>query len=241
MIRRAQVEHFRQHGFGVTVVTPHYKRLSYSFEKGVIRVPFYYSSRVLQELERFGILEDYLDPWVGKAYRVLLKRVQQSDIVFATSGGDLGMIKLASLLKRKAGCRFVVNFHDPVDYSRVNGFRVDDRFHVSRERPVSKYLANVDLVITSSTVYLEALKRKYSALRDRIVNGYFGSYAPIRPYLREPHIEFHDAMPHDRAAIRGFEEKIRKDRDSWSMERCIEPVIRGLKALSRGESPVPSA
>jgi len=174
LIRKSQVELLQRSGFQVTVVTPNYQQKELLAEQNVIRVPLVYNFRASYFLERVGIYEDYLDKWVSAAYKYLLNKVQKSDIVFATSGGELACFKLGSLLKEKLGCKFVVNFQDPLDYGTVNGVKIDNRFHVSRDQQEKKYLRNVDLIITSSQVNEDSLKNKYPYLAGRIVNSYFG-------------------------------------------------------------------
>ena len=186
LIRSAQVEHFTKHGFEVKVATPNYKHLTYQLEGNTIKIPFYYSSGMLLNLERFGIFEDYLDLWIMKAYKILLRRVKRDDILFATSGGGLGMVKLGYLLKETIGCKLIINFHDPINYSIVNGMKVDSRFHIGRERQVKKYLSNADLIITTSMVYQKALRRKYPNWDSRIINNYFGYIQKVNVNNRKP-------------------------------------------------------
>ena len=175
IIRKAQVESFISHGFEVEVVTPDYSSLSFTSEVPAIRVPI---SKLQLKLgawfERIGIFEDYLDLWVKQSYLSLVSMVKADDIVFTTSGGELGCIKLGSLLQKTIGCKHVVNFHDPLDYSLVNGKIIDQHFHVSREYSEFKYLKNANLIITSSQLNQFSLQNKYPTLASKIVNEYFG-------------------------------------------------------------------
>lgn len=173
LMRARVVELLIIHGFEVIVVTPEYSGTKLEKEVGVKRIK-YKKSNFSKLMERLGIIEDYLDKWVKDVYNILVEEIGKEDILFATSGGELSNIKLASMLKKNRECRFVVNFRDPLDYSLVNGLKLDSKFHVSRERQEELYLSNADLIITSSKVNQLSLKQKYPKLTNRINNNYFG-------------------------------------------------------------------
>jgi glycosyltransferase involved in cell wall biosynthesis len=174
LIRKAQVELFNKAGFEVVVVTPNYGASIIEEAKGLVRIPMSNKLRIPLLFERTGLNEDYLDLWVKRAFRYLDKAVDKNDIVFATSGGELGSIKLGSLLKNKKDCKFVVNLHDPINYTLVNGLKIRDIIHVTRDRVEKKYLSNSDLIITSSVFNQNSLQNKYPKMKDKIVNSYFG-------------------------------------------------------------------
>lgn len=158
--------------FHVVVVTPSYNAAN-EINEDYIKIR--YKNKILYPyMERIGLLEDYLDLWVNKTLEFLTKKVNKEDIVFATSGGELACIKIASILKREKQCKFVVNFRDPVDYSYIDNKKTCGYFHVNRENSISKYLSNVDFVITSSDKFREILELKYSFLRNKIINNYYG-------------------------------------------------------------------
>jgi len=108
----------------------------------------------------------------------LMPLVKREDIVFASPSEDLGCYKIASKLKKSIGMRYVVNLHDPLSFSIVNGKKVGSRPHANREKSEQRYLGNADLIITCSMTYCNALKSKYHDISDRIINSYFG-------YIRE--------------------------------------------------------
>jgi hypothetical protein len=172
-IRSAQVRILVRQGFDVTVVTPNYKGDRVVVDGKVLRLPGRVSP-FAPYFERLGFCEDYLDAWVKSARQYLVPVVRKKDIVFATSGGELGNIKLGSLLKASVGCTFVVNFHDPLDFSLVNGLKLQDGFHLTRDRQEARYLANADLVVTTSLANRDSLQKKYAHLADRIRNSFFG-------------------------------------------------------------------
>lgn len=183
LIRIAQVDFFRSQGAQVVVVAPDYVNRESAVSEDEIRLPYRKSTiRVDQAFERLGLYEDYLDRWVADSLALLKERVGKEDYVFATSGGELGCIKLGSKLKELAGCKFVVNLHDPVDYTLVDGRKINSLPHVDREGQERKYLQNADLVITSSKSNQASLIEKYPELTARIRCSYFGfiTWAELR-------------------------------------------------------------
>jgi len=176
LMRTGAVKYLQELGWDVTVVMPNYDSKELIIEQNIIQIPF--KGKHIQKLaslfERVGIYEDYLDKWVKDAYEYLENKIKKEDIIFATSGGELGMINLGSLLKDKISCKFVINFRDPLDYSIVNRLKLDNKFHVSREKQEYKYLKNSDLIITSSKTNQNSLVSKYPEWKYKIVNNYFG-------------------------------------------------------------------
>lgn len=171
LLNNVYVDLLRQH-FHVIVVTP-----SYDSEDKITEdyIKIRYDNKLLTPyMERVGFLEDYLKAWGDKTLKVLGEIVDSRDIVFATSGGELECIKIASLLKRKKGCKFVINFRDPVSYSHIDGEKIGGRWHVSRERAILEYISNVDYVITTSDKFREILSDKYPFLQNKVVNNYCG-------------------------------------------------------------------
>lgn len=175
LIRIAQVDFFRSQGAEVVVVAPDYSGRELDVSESGVRLPYRKSTiRLDQILERFGLYEDYLDRWVNANLALLKNSVNKEDCIFATSGGELGCIKLGSKLKDLVGCKFVVNLHDPVDYTLVSGRKINNIPHVDREGQERKYLKNADLVITSSKSNQASLTGKYPELAARIRCSYFG-------------------------------------------------------------------
>jgi len=174
LLRERIVDILRKECFDVVVVTPNYNKNSIEIYDNIIYLPLTYNTKGTNILQRLGIYEDYLDIWVRDSFNYLKNIISKEDIIFATSGGELGCIKLGSLLKKNINCKFMINFHDPVIYSFVNGLRYDSRFHVSREKQEMKYLQNADLIITSSYANQLSLQNKYPYLEEKIKNCYFG-------------------------------------------------------------------
>ena len=173
-IRKAQVDGLMALGWDIAVVMPEYRKKTITIKDNITMIPMFGKQRILNWMQRIGLLEDYLDYWVNDAYEYMKNRVAKDDIIIATSGGELGMIKLGSLLKIKTNCKFIINFHDPIAYSLVNNLRLDNSFHVSREKVEEKYIKYSDIIITSSNVHKNSLILKYPEISSKIVNIYFG-------------------------------------------------------------------
>lgn len=172
-LMRAGAVQLLSHSFDVTVITiGEDTEIIDGIE--VVRLPFTKNPRLMFALERIGVLEDYLQSWSHLVFNYLKEKVTKNDIVFCTTGGELASLKAGQLLKEYCGSKFIANFRDPLIYSKVNGLKINNKFHVSRERAEHKCLTLADLIITSSKTNELSLKEKYPDLSSRIVNNYFG-------------------------------------------------------------------
>ncbi len=176
LMRTGAVKYLQELGWNVVVVMPNYDSKEIIIEKDIIQIPFKnnHIQKLASLLERVGIYEDYLDRWIENAFEYLKDKIQKKDIIFTTSGGELGMIKLGSILKDKINCKFVINFRDPLNYGYMNGLRRDRKIHIGREKAQQKYISNADLILTSSKYYADILKKKFVFLKNKIYNNYFG-------------------------------------------------------------------
>ena len=176
LMRRWTVDYLTDMGWDVQVVRPEYKQRRYYKKENVLNIPFAqrYRQKLLSLLERIGWHEDYLDPWVKSSFPYLLKIIKKEDMIFCTSGGELGTIKLGSILKEKIGCKLIVNFRDPLNYGYMQGIRRDMKPHVGRIGAQRKYLSNADLIVTSSKRYCKILQSGFPELGDKIHSNYFG-------------------------------------------------------------------
>lgn len=172
-MRQKQVEIFKNHGFDVVVVTPNYENEEVIIKEDIIKLPYTYS-RIYSLGERIGLYDDYLDVWVKKSFALLKDMVKKDDIIFATSGGELATFKLGYLLKNSTECKMIVNYRDPINYSLVNGIKVDNKFHISREKLEYKYIKNADIISTSSKTILQNIINKFPDLKEKVLNNYFG-------------------------------------------------------------------
>jgi len=176
LMRTGAVKYLQELDWDVTVVMPNYNSKEVIIENNIIQIPFEgkHIQKLASLLERVGVYEDYLDKWIENAFEHLKDKITKEDIIFATSGGELGMIKLGSLLKDAIHCKFVVNFRDPLNYGYMDGLRRDKKPHIGREKAHEKYITNSDLILTSSKYYAEVLKERFKDLKDKIHNNYFG-------------------------------------------------------------------
>ena len=179
--RTGAVKYLQELGWEVIVILPNYISREYIIEKNTIQIPFRrkYIQKLTSILERVGVYEDYLDKWIENSFEYLKDRIKKEDIVFSTSGGELGMIKLGSLLKNELECNFVINFRDPLNYGYMNGLRRDKKFHIGRVKAHEKYMSNADLILTSSQYYADVLGQRFSTLTPKIKNNYFGYIQPL--------------------------------------------------------------
>ncbi len=176
VIRKGTVTNLINKGYKVIVVAPNYNNNHIIHTKSSIFIPINKNTRILSYAEHIGIIEDYLQFWAKRASKYLKKYVKDDDIVFCTSGGELGTIMLGYYLKKEVSCKFLVNFHDPLGYTTIYGklFKISQKFHVSRDSSERKYLSSVDAIVTSTKFYAESLKKKYPILQNRVYCNYFG-------------------------------------------------------------------
>ena len=177
-MREAAVEKMREQGLKVIVVAPNYNNSKLVIHKDYILVPFLNNQKFSLLLEHIGFNDDYLDSWVEKSYKELKKIVKLDDVLFCTSGDELGTIILGYKLKSAINCKFIINFRDPIYKSKIYEKRIVLKkfniFHVSREGLEKKLLFGADLIITSSSRYKSSLIYKYPNLQSKIVNNNFG-------------------------------------------------------------------
>jgi glycosyltransferase involved in cell wall biosynthesis len=168
---------------------PNYRSLRIEVRGDMIKIPVWSILSCTKILQKFGLFEDYLDVWVWNTSNFLKRIVKKSDIVFCTSGGELGTLKVGSNLKKSIGAKYVANFRDPLEHTMVNGSTKPDGFHVTREHLLEKYLSNADLVITSSKSYASHLTKSYPFLSLRVSTNYFGYYSLANEVARSQNLK----------------------------------------------------
>ncbi|WP_131826417.1 glycosyl transferase family 1 [Salinivibrio proteolyticus] len=221
-MRAGAVKYLQELGWAVTVVVPNYNSDKVVDSNNVLMIPFptRYNARKSAFFQRIGWYEDYLDKWVLSASDFLKCKITSHDIIIATCGGELGMIKLGHIIKNKVGCKFVINFRDPLDFGYMNGFRKSNVLHVNREHLQEKYTKNSDLILTSSNIYLSALKKRFPNISPVLHNNYFG-------YLDSFNIDFFQKKRSDnlRIAYAG----------TMSEAQCPEVLYDVLKSINEEE------
>lgn len=179
IVRCNQVKYLRKMGWEVIVVTPfslYNKEVkSERSEEGIVWIPNKIPAKLGKLLERTGILDDYLDNWVKNSFNYLKKIIKSDDILIATTGGELGTLKLAHKLKSKINCKYLINYHDPIDFTKINEKVIPHKgYYILRDSKEEKYLRNVDYVVTMSEGLKNVLLSKYSFLKSKITEIYFG-------------------------------------------------------------------
>jgi len=179
------VECLRGNGFNVQVVTPQYRaEAAPSGNSLSIRAPHGLFQAPLFVLEWAGVLQDYLDGWTARMGPLLARQVKPHDLLFATSGGELAMIKLGAFVKQRTGCRLVVNLHDPIMYTTVNGLRRNRLPAAARDKLESQLLAQADLIVTTTETLMKALTEKYPGLAGKLMFTHLGYIRDVTP--KEP-------------------------------------------------------
>jgi hypothetical protein len=176
IVRDQTVQLLRDNGYDVKIVLFTFNEDMWIDSPDVIPIPIERKwMRFCTALEHLGVLDDYLSPWVKNSALKLSKIINSNDLLFATSGGELGCIQLAVKLKEMTGAKLLVNLHDPIDYTSVMGMTIPGRLHVNRNKVTIQYLSKSDAIVTSSKYYADDLKAK---LNNNIVirNWYFGFF-----------------------------------------------------------------
>lgn len=176
LIRRGQIKFLREKGYKVVIVAPGKKT---EIREDEIYIKYNNSKLSLLFnvfLSYFRFKCDYLANWAESALPVLEGIITDKDVVIATSGGEMGTLYLVSLLKKKVGCKCILNLHDPIVHTLLEGeYSYKSRYPVpSRDKSEKLIFENVDSIITSSQYYCDYLKKKYSKMRNIFSCHHFG-------------------------------------------------------------------
>lgn len=177
-LRNYYVELLREK-YEVIVVTPNYNKQELVNDGQCIGIPFFPKLK-MRVYESIGIYEDYLDKWVCEVVSYLENIVKKEDLIFATTGGELGCIKVASHVKKKTGCKVIINFHDPVDSTHVGSIKTCGKWHISRDKMVLKYVSGVDGIIAWAHDYADMLKKMYPEVKK--IKGIYRGYRKCKIY-----------------------------------------------------------
>lgn len=164
----------------VVVVTPSYDgELRCDDEQ--ISIPYSNkNNRYRFWLQRLNLIDDYLDVWVNYTFEKMRTVVKKEDVVFATTGGELGTIKLAAMLKDCTGCKMIIHFHDPVDGVRVWGEHNIGYRGLDRSKKAYSYIDKADFMITSCETYRDVLRDVFPNNKQSIQNHFFGYINKIK-------------------------------------------------------------
>ena len=158
------------------VVTPNYKSNEIIIGDDIISFPFKnsFASKINTLLQYLLVKEDYLDSWTISTYNYMKNIVSCKDIIFSVTGGDLSSVKLASMLKSNYNCKVIINFSDPVDGIKINGYKSEIYKGFDRSKIAYNYMKNADAFITSSKTYLESLNSDSRYTNILKFNHYYG-------------------------------------------------------------------
>ncbi|WP_133297422.1 hypothetical protein [Motiliproteus coralliicola] len=172
IMREGAVNLLRQRGFNVIVVTVAASLDSEVFSDDFISIyPGRIPEKIRRNLQRINLLPDYLASWANKAAKYLIGHVRSNDIIFCSTGGDLASLMVGSAVKDEVGSKFIANFRDPVSYTSYYGERLGKYTNFSRNKVFSKYLDNVDVIVTSCNSYKAYLD---TWTGSKVVTNHFG-------------------------------------------------------------------
>ena len=192
IIRKGTIDHLKKNGYEVWVISPNYNGagVDVNDDHKHILLPHVGNFKLCSFLETIGLWEDYMAGWVYYAVRYLRKILKKEDLLFATSGGELGTIILAKKLADIIGCKYVINLHDPISFTTVNGEvtrYIKTKFrHVTRDKTEYKYLFSASAIITSSESYRDCLMQKYPVFAPKISCHHFGYIKSLQYSKRKP-------------------------------------------------------
>lgn len=176
-MRQAQVNTFKEAGYKVIVVLPNYgKDTVENNDDNILLTPYKINERKTYFLHSKGLINCYLNKWVKSTIKHLKTIVKKEDIVFATTGGEIGTLIIASELKKLTNCKTIFNYHDPIAHTTVFNLSPSKATtSLNKNKIEGKHLKNIDLIITSSNLNKEALIDKHPFLtKERIHSIYFG-------------------------------------------------------------------
>lgn len=181
IIRKGQITYFKKNGFDVVVVKPG-KNNYYDTENSIITIKgLIENNKLIYGLEATGLISDKNIVWANNVSSFLEKYVNESDIIFTTSGGTLAPIIAGAKIKQKTNAKLIINYHDPTDFTSLYGlYSRKSKFpHINRDKFEKKFIDLADYVITSSESYREVLLEKYPYIVEKSCCVYFGYIEPF--------------------------------------------------------------
>ncbi len=173
LARQAQVDVLKACGYNVKVVVPNPNGPSYE-ENGIIFIGFKRHKKLWSGLEKIGIIGDAFYPWVLAIHNYLKTSVTKSDYIMSVTGGTIDTFLVGKKLKETTGCKLILSYHDPINYTTFNGLVVNKQYIFRKDHIEKKIMLSADLIFTSSNTFKDALALKYPFISNRIHNFYFG-------------------------------------------------------------------
>lgn len=186
IIRKGTIDYLRKNGHDVWIISPNYNssKIDLNKKRKHILLPHLGNFKICSFLETIGVWDDYMTGWAHYAVKYLRGTVKKQDLLFATSGGELGSIILAKKLAEEIGCKYVVNLHDPISFTTVDGEvtrYIKTKFkHIVRDKAEQRCLFPASAIITSSESYRDCLRQKYPVLASKISCHHFGYIEPFQ-------------------------------------------------------------
>ena len=177
LARQAQVDVLRACGYNVKVVVPNPDGPTYE-ENDIVYIGFKRYKKFWSGLEKIGIIGDAFYPWVLAIHKYLRTRVTVADYIMSVTGGSLDTFLVGKKLKESNGCKLILSYHDPINYTTFNGLVVNKQYIFKKDHFEKNMLASADLIFTSSNTFKAALIKKYPFISNRIHNFYFGYNDP---------------------------------------------------------------
>ncbi len=173
LARQAQVDVLKNCGFNVKVVVPNPG--GPTIEKdGILFIGFKRNKKIFSGLERIGLVGDAYYPWVKATQKYLKPKVNSNDYLLCVTGGSADTFMVGSAIKKSNGCKLILSYHDPINYTTFNGLLVDQKWFAKKDYLEKKIIANADAIFTSSNSFKNALINKYPSMANKIHNFYFG-------------------------------------------------------------------
>lgn len=173
LARQAQVDVLKDCGYNVKVVVPNPNGSTYE-ENDIIHIGFKRYKKLYSGLEKLGLTGDAYYPWVKAMVRYLKERITEKDIIMSVTGGSADTFMAGYALKKSVGCKLVLSYHDPINYTTFNNLVVDNHYFFKKDALEKKIINFSDLIFTSSDTFRQALAIKYPAVKNKIHNYYFG-------------------------------------------------------------------
>ena len=176
-MRKLQVDFLRKK-YAVKVITINHDSNKIHKKNEVTFIPYTrnkYLKKLNVLLEMFGIIKDSHQTWIDRTVSYLKDKIQNGDIVFSTTGGELASILIGCELKRlNKDIKYIVNYHDLLDYGYYNGERIYQRFHVNIDKLEEKCLMEADFIFSNSNIMRDIIIKKFDFTKNKTDKLYFG-------------------------------------------------------------------